>query len=305
MDISPSFSREEWLEKIELIDKHLQNSGSSAVLCIIGSAAGILAGQPARTSIDIDVLVRKSRFVMSELRKAVEAAGMDFDPKGEVTRPYVQLVYEGIVQVGEFSETRPIVSEKMLSLVAPPPENLIASKLLRASPKDIEDVAYLLAAHRTSAKAVAQVIKTFPPDARKRAAENLVYIEVLAPQREGPPDRLSRDESVGDEVKKKRRKKIKLDFQGARSAEIDAVYLILNYQEFVKVVAAKEWARLLNVMRLVKQDVSPELALTDPALFKTLRDAITRLYVQGWVPRSVRKLEKLVGENARLEETMN
>jgi hypothetical protein len=51
--------------------------------------------------------------------------------------PYIQLVEAGIVEVGDFSKTNRLMEEGQLVVVRPPIENISASKLLRASPKDL------------------------------------------------------------------------------------------------------------------------------------------------------------------------
>ena len=55
-------SRDEWLEKLTLVDQSLQRQGATAQLTLVGSAAGIFTGQPGRTSIDLGVWNPKSRY---------------------------------------------------------------------------------------------------------------------------------------------------------------------------------------------------------------------------------------------------
>lgn len=57
--------------------------------------------------------------------------------------------------------------------------NLIAAKLVRADPKDLEDIAFLLSRYQPSRQAVEQAIQTMPSPARQTATENLVYLEVM------------------------------------------------------------------------------------------------------------------------------
>jgi hypothetical protein len=100
-------SRDEWLEKLALVDDSLRRQGVTAQLTLIGSAAGILAGQPDRTSIDLAVWKPTSRYQFQALKKAVEDAGLLFDPKStlEPDRPYIQLVEPGITETGKFEAT--------------------------------------------------------------------------------------------------------------------------------------------------------------------------------------------------------
>src|SRR5882724_5270908 len=99
--------RDEWLQRLTLVDQSLRRQGATAQLMLVGSAAGILAGQPGRTSIDLDVWKPKSHYQFQPLKKAVEEAGLLFDPKSalEPDTPYVQLVEPGIAETGEFEST--------------------------------------------------------------------------------------------------------------------------------------------------------------------------------------------------------
>jgi hypothetical protein len=58
----PGLNKEQWLEKLTLIDQSLLRQGGSAQLTMVGSAAGIFSGQPGRTSIDLDVWKPGSRY---------------------------------------------------------------------------------------------------------------------------------------------------------------------------------------------------------------------------------------------------
>ncbi|HWX18518.1 MAG TPA: hypothetical protein VN578_01305 [Candidatus Binatia bacterium] len=173
--------RDEWLEKLELIDQNLQRQGGTARLTLIGSAAGILAGQPGRTSIDLDVWKPKSHYQLKALKRAVEEAGLLFDPKFtlEPDTPYLQLVEPGLVQTGNFGKTEVLERFNALRLERPPIANLVAAKLVRAEPKDLEDIAFLLATFQPSRTDIERAIKTMPPKPRKQAAENLVYLDTM------------------------------------------------------------------------------------------------------------------------------
>lgn len=171
-------SPEAWAEKLKLISQHLEHPAS---LCIIGSAVGMFAQQD-RISIDLDVWNKGSNFFYSDLKQAVEKAGLLFDPKAEMEpdQPYIQIVQPGVVQIGPYEETETVLQETRLTIVRPPIENVIASKLVRASAKDLEDIAYLRHHFGVSNERVRAVIAKFPPGpAREQAEENAVYLDVL------------------------------------------------------------------------------------------------------------------------------
>lgn len=169
---------EEWAEKLRLIAKHLEHPAS---LCLIGSAPGMFA-QQSRISIDLDVWQKGSNFFYSDLKQAVEKSGLLFNPKDEMEpdQPYIQIVEQGVVQVGPYKETETLMKETGLTVVRPPIENIIASKLVRASPKDLEDIAYLRQRFGVSNDQVKSVVEKFPFGVvREQALENLVFLEVL------------------------------------------------------------------------------------------------------------------------------
>lgn len=153
----------------------------------MGSTPNILGGQPSRTSIDLDVWGPESDFDREDLENAVRAAGLEFDPKGEIEPgvAYVQIVQPGISQLGAF-EPQPIETRGNLALFKPPPATLIAAKLIRAQPKDLQDITWLLAENLVATKDVESVIDQFPSTQREVAKENLVYLKVLKPKSSRP-----------------------------------------------------------------------------------------------------------------------
>ena len=169
------------MEKLEKIDQGLRRQNANARLTLVGSAIGILAGQPSRTSMDLDIWRPRSQYQVQELRKAVEEAGILFDPKTtlEPDTPYVRMVDPGIVQTGKFLETETLEQFGALRLERPPIANLIAAKLLRAEPKDVDDIAFLQSFFQPLREDVEQAIKTMPAQARRKASENLVYLDVI------------------------------------------------------------------------------------------------------------------------------
>ena len=44
----------------------------------------------------------------------------------------------------------------------------------------------------------------------------------------------------------------------------------------------RRWFDLLAAVELANKDVDPSLAVTDPALYKALRDAITKFFLRGY-----------------------
>jgi hypothetical protein len=129
---------------------------------------------------DLDIWKPASEYDRAELKAAAEKAGLLFDPKQtlEPDRPYLQLIEPGLTQTGQFE---PVFIERMgrLHLYRPPIENLIAAKLIRAEPKDLSDIRFLLSRHRPDVARVRRIVAEFPAHARKQATENLVYLEIM------------------------------------------------------------------------------------------------------------------------------
>lgn len=175
-----SYDRDQWLQALETIATALGSDGDTVEICLIGSSACIFGGMGGRTSIDLDVWLPNSDFDELELKRAVTQAGLLFDPKSklELNTAYVQVVEPGLVQVGQFES---ILLKRMgrLRITRPPYENLVASKLVRAETKDIQDIQFLIQTYRVTPEAVAQVIDSLPARSRDIARENMVYLEIL------------------------------------------------------------------------------------------------------------------------------
>jgi hypothetical protein len=177
-------SKYQWEEKLYLIGKFLKEKTQ---LTVMGSGAGILAGQTNRTSMDLDIWKPPSDYDLRDLKQATESAGLLFSPIDEFNpdTPYLQLVEPGICQMGEFI---PLKLERMgnLLLEKPPVENLIASKLIRADPKDIEDITFLYTNSHVTIETITKVIQSFPKQKKEEATEALVYLEIITPSKSIP-----------------------------------------------------------------------------------------------------------------------
>lgn len=172
--------RAEWSEKLQQI-----GAQSSGQLCLIGSAACIFSGMESRTSIDLDVWRPASKFEEQKLQTAVESAGLLYNPTHEdLDRPYIQVIEPGICQTGNFQTPEVMMESGGLVVSRPPIANLIASKLLRCEPRDLEDIAYLLTKYQPDPEQVREAVHSMPRLQREKATENLVYLEILSPDME-------------------------------------------------------------------------------------------------------------------------
>lgn len=131
-----------WHEKLRLLGQALADRGCRLRLEIIESWSLINAGMPARSTADLDIWAPASHVDSGALASACAVAGLDFDPTGEVTRPYVQVVQPGIVSVPDHTPME-VGRWGGLILLTPPPAALAAAKLTRAEPQDIADILFL------------------------------------------------------------------------------------------------------------------------------------------------------------------
>jgi hypothetical protein len=173
-------TKQQWEAKLADLGNELERMGITADIVILGSVPNILQGQPSRTTIDLDIWNPTSQFDRPKLAQAAINTGLTFDPKStiEPTRPYLQVVNPGLVQLGTF-EAKKIAAYGGLHLSQPPAENLIASKLCRAEQQDIADIAWLVSQYLPDRKIIEKIIKTFPRQQRETAAENLIYLDSL------------------------------------------------------------------------------------------------------------------------------
>jgi hypothetical protein len=79
----------------------------------------------------------------------------------------------------------------------------------------------------------------------------------------------------------------------AREEELVARHLLANPELIDVYLKEKRWAEVAAVVRYARRDVPPELAATDPALFRTLREQITRFFLRGGGVISLEKLAAL------------
>ena len=180
MSLNLQLDGEAWSAVLADLAQALGKEGPPVRLCLIGSAACLFGGMDGRTSADLDIWKPASDYDRAELKLAAEKAGLLFDPKQtlEPNRPYLQLVEPGLTQLGAFE---PVLIERIgrLQIFRPPIENLIAAKLLRAEPKDLGDIRFLMSRHRPETARIRKVISEFSGATRERATENLVYLDVL------------------------------------------------------------------------------------------------------------------------------
>lgn len=79
----------------------------------------------------------------------------------------------------------------------------------------------------------------------------------------------------------------------AREEELTARHLLEHPEELGIYLKEKRWAEVAAVVRYARRDVPPDLAATDPALYRTLREGVTRFFLRGGGALNLAKLEAL------------
>lgn len=83
-----------------------------------------------------------------------------------------------------------------------------------------------------------------------------------------------------------------------REQEILAKKLIADPDAFASAIIERRWTDLATALEFAQTDVSPELAATDPALYRKTRDSITLFYLRGGGSLSLENIRKLASTQA-------
>jgi hypothetical protein len=82
----------------------------------------------------------------------------------------------------------------------------------------------------------------------------------------------------------------------AREEELTAREMLENPELLGKRLKERRWADVAALVRYARRDVPPALALTDPALYRTLREGVTLFHLRGGGALDLEKLEALAAE---------
>jgi uncharacterized nucleotidyltransferase DUF6036 len=174
---------------VSILDALGEKLGKPTTFCLIGSAPGILRGQPDRQSADIDIWRPASAYDDTDLRRACQELGILFDPKGELDPDavYLQVVAPGIVNLPEGFQLDALGQYGALKVVMPAPALLSAAKLARGQARDIEDVAWWIKEQALHLGDIRSAIGSLPDGFQREAArENIVFVELVVASERGP-----------------------------------------------------------------------------------------------------------------------
>ena len=79
----------------------------------------------------------------------------------------------------------------------------------------------------------------------------------------------------------------------AREEELTAREMLEKPELLARRLKERRWADVAALVRYARHDVPPELAMTDPALYRSLRDGVTRFYLRGGGALNLEKIEAL------------
>lgn len=189
------------------VGEHLQKP---ARLVLIGSSVGMWYGQPGRMTEDVDVWSPKSQVDLADIKQACQKAGIAFDPKGDDLSGvglYIQMVTPGVVHVGTWKTEENMFRSGMLEVVHPPAENIIACKLVRAEPHDIDDIIFLVRRLSVGMDRVRAAVATLSGTARDTAEENMIFLELRQAAMGGADQFLGKAATPSEPAPKARRPK--------------------------------------------------------------------------------------------------
>ncbi|WP_444997746.1 hypothetical protein [Aliikangiella sp. IMCC44359] len=78
-----------------------------------------------------------------------------------------------------------------------------------------------------------------------------------------------------------------------RTLYVNALDALLK-DEIAKVVQKKDFVLLKEIARLAQQDAPTQLAVTDPSLYTSWRNAVTRFHIAGWTEMTPEKISSVI-----------
>ena len=88
--------------------------------------------------------------------------------------------------------------------------------------------------------------------------------------------------------------------RSARNLYVDALDALLR-QKMAALVKARDWELLREVARLAQDDAPHDLAFTDPALFRTWREAVTKFHLAGYSSMTPQRVDEVTGPRIAAE----
>jgi sulfur relay (sulfurtransferase) DsrC/TusE family protein len=85
----------------------------------------------------------------------------------------------------------------------------------------------------------------------------------------------------------------------SREEELIARKMLTHPEELGLALKERHWKNVVLLLTFISEfDISHDLAMTDPALYRTLRDAITTFYLRGGGALNLEKIRQLALTNS-------
>lgn len=81
-----------------------------------------------------------------------------------------------------------------------------------------------------------------------------------------------------------------------RSLRVEAQDALIRGR-IAAVARARDWELLEEIARLAEADAPVEMAASDPAMYATLRAAITRFHLKGWSAMTAQRVREVAQED--------
>lgn len=83
-----------------------------------------------------------------------------------------------------------------------------------------------------------------------------------------------------------------------RQQEMIAQSLLVRHDGVAKALKERRWADVGVAVEFAQNDLPKDLAITDPALYRSLREAITTFYLRGGGALNLEKLRQLANPSS-------
>ena len=80
--------------------------------------------------------------------------------------------------------------------------------------------------------------------------------------------------------------------RSARSLHVDSLEALLKGR-MAKLIIDRDFELLREVARLAQADAPVDLAMTDPARYRAIREAVTRYHLKGWTDVTPENIDRL------------
>lgn len=88
--------------------------------------------------------------------------------------------------------------------------------------------------------------------------------------------------------------------RSVRTLYVEALETLMR-GDTARVMAARDWELLREMARLAQEDAPHDLAFTDPALFRTWREAVTKFHLAGYSSMTPQRVDAVTGSKIAAE----